>query len=90
MVMEKSGLDCALDIIAKAYQGAGFSIPNNWAEKLIRDHDLKLRCGSGDMTGEFHAMFRHNGQDIRLKKDWMGHYMLYHGEWKPDPHWAGD
>jgi len=90
MVMEKSGLDCALDLAAKSYPGIPWHIVKEWAEKIIKDKSMELKCGLGDMTGEAHALFEHNGETIRLKRDWMGKYMLFHGEWQPDPHWTGD
>jgi hypothetical protein len=90
MVMEKSGLECALDLAAKGYPGIPWHIDAEWAQQLIAKHDLKLECGLGDMSGEGHAIFEHNGEIIRLKRDWMGKYMLFRGEWQPDPHWTGD
>lgn len=90
MVMEKSGLECAMDIAAHGFAGIGFSILKEWAEKLIEERHLVMECGRGDMSGEAHALFQHNGETLRLKRDWMGHYQLFHGDWEPDPHWRGD
>lgn len=89
---EESGLQCALNLAAKSYPGIPWSIPTEWAEQLTKEHNLedKMACGPGDMTGEAHALFYHNGEVIRLKRDWMKHYQLFHGDWKPDPHWTGD
>ncbi len=86
----KRGVVCALDLTAKAIEGIGFSIISEWAEALIQEHKLVLVCGDGDMTGESHAIFEHNGEKIRLKRDWTGGYRLFHGAWKPDPHYTGD
>lgn len=90
MVMEKTGLECALDLAAKSYPGIPWCISSGWAEQLIKKHDLKMECGSGDMTGEAHALFSCNGETIRLKRTWLRRYELYHGEWKPDTRWTGD
>lgn len=90
MVMNKSGLDCCLDLAAKSSPGIPWSIDENWACQLISKHKLELKCGDGDMTGEAHAIFQHNGETLRLKLTWLGHFEIYHGEWKPDPHWTGD
>lgn len=88
--MEKSGLDCALDLVAKSYPGIPWHIPEDWANQLIEKHGLRLESGHGDISGEAHALFTHNGETIRLKRTWLKQFELYHGEWKPDPHWTGD
>ncbi len=88
----KSGAECALDLAAKASEGIPWHLVTGWGEQIIREHQLekKMVCGSGDMSGESHALLEHNGVVLRIKRDWMGHYILFRGEWRSDPHFAGD
>jgi hypothetical protein len=88
--MAMSGLESALDIAALSIPGLPWSIPDEWGRQLIEKYKLELKCGEGDISGEAHALFEHNGQTIRLKRNWMRHYELFHGEWQHDPHWTGD
>lgn len=89
-ILRKSGLELALDMAARWYPGVPLSIPKDWAEQLIKHKKLELKDGPGDITGEAHVTFEHKGQVIRLKRTWTKSYLLFHGEWKPDPHWTGD
>ena len=86
----KSGLDCCLDIAARTYEGLGWSILEGWADELVKHFGLTLECRDGDMTGEVSALFRHKGEVLRLKKSFPHHWQIFHGDWKPDPHWTGD
>jgi len=85
-----SGKQSALTIASHSTPGIGWSIPEEWAKELVEEHHLELKCGAGDITGESHALFKFRGETIRLKKDWMGHYQLFHGVWQHDPHFTGD
>lgn len=81
-----------MDLAAKASEGIPWCIGKEWGKQIIQEHQLekKMACGPGDMTGETHALFEHNGVVLRLKRDWMGNYILFRGHWHPDPHWTGD
>jgi len=80
----------ALEIVSKFNEGFCLAISDDWAQEIIKDFGLELKCGTGDMTGEKHALFEYKGIIIRLKKTWMRTYKLFRGEWKSDPHWTGD
>lgn len=88
--MVERGVDTVLSLASHWYPGMPLHISEAQAETLITKYNLTLYCGAGDMSGEAHALFEHNGETIRLKRNWMKRYELYHGEWQPDPHWTGD
>lgn len=90
MVMEKSGLECCLDLAAKAHPGIGFSIPKEWVDDLVKQKGLTLECRRGDMTGEKSALFDYNGETLRVKLSFPNRWQVFHGDWEPDPHWTGD
>jgi hypothetical protein len=89
-IFSKSGLECALDLAAQSPEGVPWAIPYDWARELITNRHLKLTSHNGDISGEASAFFEHDGETLRLKRDWKGHYSLFHGRWRPDPHWTGD
>jgi hypothetical protein len=84
------GLKVALNITKKAHKGIPFAISREWADILIGEFRLQFTCGPGCMTGEQSALFNYEGEIIRLHQDWMKRWTLYHGQWEPDPHFAGD
>lgn len=88
--MEKSGLDCCLDIAARGFEGIGLSIPESWANQLVEQFGLSLECRNGDMSGEKSALFQYNGQTLRLKLSFPHRWQVFRGDWKPDPRWTGD
>lgn len=89
-IFNKSGLECCLDIAARASKGIGFTIPNVWVLDLVEQKSLTLECRRGDMSGEKSALFEHKGETLRLKLSFPGRWQVFHGDWEPDPHWAGD
>lgn len=89
-IFDKSGLECCLDIASRASKGIGFSIPKEWFDDLVKQKNLTLECRNGDMSGEKSALFEHKGETLRLKLSFPGRRQVFHGDWEPDPHWAGD
>lgn len=88
--MVTDGLTSALSITSKSIRGLAWPIPKEWADKLIKDNNLKLIQMHYNITGEKSALFSYKGETIRLERTWGGRYNLYHGDWEPNPHWTGD
>jgi len=86
----KSGLDSCLDIAVSSTEGMGWSISRDWADELVSRFGLELECRNGDMSGEVSALFLYKGETLRLKLSFPNHWRIFRGDWKPDPHWAGD
>lgn len=80
----------ALDVVSHASEGIGFSISKEMADEIISHFSLVMKQASHNLSGETSAIFQRNGTTLRLELNWMKSYRLYHGEWKPDPHWKGD
>ncbi len=87
---EKTGLECCLDTAARSQAGIGWTIPKEWVDQLVVKYDLHPEQRNGDMSGEFSALFQHNGETLRLKLSFPGRWQVFHGDWKPDPRWTGD
>jgi len=79
-----------LTVVRGAYEGIPFTIGNDVAEHIIKEHKLTLECRHCDMSGEKSALFEYEGKTLRLERTWTGRWEIYLGDWKPDPHWTGD
>jgi hypothetical protein len=86
----REGIEKCIEIAIKSVAGIGWYIPADWADEIIKQKQLEMQNRHSDITGEVSALFIHNNVQLRLKKNWLGNYAIYKGDWKPDPHWTGD
>lgn len=79
---EHSTYDQILNRASKLSSGDPVEISKEQAQELIKDYDLDLENGNGDLEGEKSALFNHNDSTLRLKKIWSGQYFVFNGAYQ--------
>ncbi len=90
-----------LDLVVNAPKGVPFTVSEEMARRIAEEYGLELRkrgiekprtspTNRGDV---FKYPDPEDGElehTVRLEIEFPNRYVLYHGEWEPDPRWTGD